>query len=112
MATISFADSKIDKIDFEISPLNSTNFRVWLIRMKIYLQSHGVESVIERECQDFQLDVKVRHVIMSHLTDMAVLKVYKATSAKKMWDLILAQYAESTKFLPANDSDVTVPQRK
>lgn len=107
-------DSKIDKCSLD--PEDADSFRVWIIRMKMYLRTLEIAGHLENdmnphsfEFDSFQRDDRLtRHILMSHLSDTAVLKVYKVRSAKEMWSIIMNEYAKVIPFLIGADSDVTL----
>jgi hypothetical protein len=98
--------SNIEKT--QLNPLHAEANRVWFIRMRMYLRALNLEQYLKNNFAGRSVpDDQAKHIIMSHLHDSIVLEVYKARSAKEMWDLLLVKFEKSSERL--RDSDVTLP---
>jgi hypothetical protein len=110
--------SNIDKVTFPDPKLDAQmviyTCRIWIIRMKFYLQQLDLQRFIELDRSQIESgfetgDRKARHVIISHLGEDTVFKVYKSRSAKEMWDMLMSEYQQACVKYPRG-SDVTVPK--
>lgn len=99
-------ESKIERLSF--FGHDASFFRWWIIRMKMYLKALTLEFCLFEEQQHYnENDRKVRHILISHMTDSSVREIYRAFTAKEMWDIIMDRYQQVTQ--GCTNTDVTVP---
>ena len=90
---------------------NGTNFAFWMVRMRTYLMSQGVDvwEVVETgytkpavllskdEKLEFTLNAKAMNVILSGLAESEFVKVMNHQTAKEMWEKLISSYEGNEK---------------
>lgn len=72
--------------------LNSTNYTVWTIKMKILLKVHKVWDIIETEKQDDERNNMAMALLVQSIPETLVLQVGELDTAKKVWDAIKTRH--------------------
>ncbi|XP_056690494.1 uncharacterized protein [Spinacia oleracea] len=74
--------------------LNSTNYTVWAMRMKILLKVHKVRGTIETETEsnDDEKNIMATTLLFQSIPDALILQVAELETAKKVWEAIKARH--------------------
>lgn len=74
--------------------LNSTNYTVWAMRMKVALKVHKVWEAIESttDAVDGDKDNMAMALLFQSIPEALVLQVGDLTTAKKVWDAIKTRH--------------------
>lgn len=73
--------------------LNSANYTVWAIRMKILLRVHKVWDITETESTDGEKNYMAISLIFQSIPEALILQVGELETAKQVWDAIKARHA-------------------
>lgn len=71
--------------------LNSTNYTVWAMRMKITLRVHKAWEVIESDIVDIDKNDMAMALFFQSIPESLILQVGELDTAKKMWHAIKAR---------------------
>ena len=69
---------------FKFPMLNSTNYTVWAIRVKVLLKLHKVWDVIETESDDAEKNNVAIAVLFQSIPETLILQVGELDTAKKV----------------------------
>lgn len=72
--------------------LNTTNYTVWAIRMKIALKVHKVWEAIEEESTEGDKNDMAIALLFQSIPELLILQVSELNTAKKVWDAIKARH--------------------
>ena len=72
--------------------LNTTNYTVWAIRMKILLKVHRVWEIVEEETNVSEKNDMAIALIFQSIPEALILQVGDLDTAKKVWDAIKARH--------------------
>ena len=72
--------------------LNSTNYTVWAIKMKILLKVHKVWDIIETEEGDDEKNNMAMALLIQSIPEALVLQVGELDTAKKVWEAIKTRH--------------------
>lgn len=72
--------------------LNSTNYTVWAMRMKILLKVHEVWEVIETETTDDKKNNMAMALLFQSIPEVLILQVGELNTAKKVWEAIKTRH--------------------
>lgn len=72
--------------------LNSSNYTVWAIRMKLLLKVHKAWEVIETESEEAEKNDMAIALIFSFIPEPLVLQFGKLDNAKKVWEAIKSRH--------------------
>ncbi|XP_024004802.1 uncharacterized protein LOC112081959 [Eutrema salsugineum] len=72
--------------------LNSTNYTVWAMRMRVLLRVHKVWETVEKEAADGENNDVAMALIFQSVPEMLILQVGKLDTAKKVWDAIKSRH--------------------
>nr|XP_043633245.1 uncharacterized protein LOC122604415 [Erigeron canadensis] len=75
---------------FQCPLLTTTNYTIWLIRMKIILQANGLRKMVEsdRSTADEKRDKTAIGYLFQGLPKDMILQVASCTNAKEVWDTL------------------------
>lgn len=83
--------------------LNSTNYTVWTIRMKIALKVHKVWDVIEEESAVGEKNDMAIALVFQSIPGVLILKIGEIDTAKKVWEAIKARHVGAERVKEAAD---------
>ena len=72
--------------------LNSTNYTVWAMRMKILLRVHKVWEIIETEMVDDEKSNMAMALLFQSIPEAVILQVGELDTAKKVWEAIKTRH--------------------
>lgn len=72
--------------------LNSTNYIVWLIRIKIILKVHKVWEVVEEESTDGEKNNVAIALLFQSIPETLILQIGESETAKKIWEAIKSRH--------------------
>lgn len=72
--------------------LNSTNYTVWAIRMKVALKIHEVWDAVEDEKVDGKKNNMAMGLLLQSIPEVLTLQVGELDSAKKVWEAIKTRH--------------------
>ena len=72
--------------------LNTTNYTVWAIRMKILLKVHRVWEIVEEETNVSDKNDMAIALIFQSIPEALILQVGDLDTSKKVWDAIKARH--------------------
>lgn len=72
--------------------LNSSNYTVWTIRMKILLKVHKVWEVIENDSQEIDKNNMAIALVFQSIPETLILQLGEIDSAKKVWDTVKTRH--------------------
>ena len=72
--------------------LNTTNYTVWSIRMKILLKVHKVWDIVETETDESDKNNLATALIFQSIPEALILQVGEIDTAKKVWEAIKARH--------------------
>ncbi|XP_024013779.1 uncharacterized protein LOC112087880 [Eutrema salsugineum] len=72
--------------------LNSTNYTVWAMKMRILLRVHKVWDIVETELDDADKNDIAMALIFQSIPEAAVLQIGGLDTAKKVWNAIKAKH--------------------
>ena len=72
--------------------LNSTNYTVWAIRIKVLLKVHKVWDVIEDESVDIEKNDMATTILFQSIPETLILQVGELNTAKQVWDAIKTRH--------------------
>lgn len=79
----------------QFSMLNSTNYTVWAIRMKIALKVHKVWDVVEEESSTGDKNDMATTLLFQSIPEKIIVKVGELDTAKKIREAIKARYVSA-----------------
>lgn len=72
--------------------LNSTNYTVWAIRIKVLLKIHKVWDVIEDESVDIEKNDMATSILFQSIPETLILQVGELNTAKQVWDAVKTRH--------------------
>ncbi|XP_024009440.1 uncharacterized protein LOC112084523 [Eutrema salsugineum] len=72
--------------------LNSTNYTVWAMQMRVLLRVHKVWETVETEAADGEKNNVAMALIFHSVPETLILQVGKLDTAKKVWDAIKSRH--------------------
>ena len=81
--------------------LNTTNYTVWAIRMKILLKLHRVWEILEEETNESNKNYVAVALIFQSIPEALIVQVGEQDTAKKVWDAIKARHLGADKIREA-----------
>lgn len=72
--------------------LSSTNYTVWVIKMKIMPKVHKAWDIIERQVEDDERNNMALDLLVQSIPESLVLQVGELDLVKKVWDAIKTRY--------------------
>lgn len=72
--------------------LNSTNYTVWIIRIKVLLKLHEVWEVIEEESDDVKKNNMAIALLFQSMLETLILLVGELNTAKKVWEAVKSRH--------------------
>lgn len=79
----------------QFSMLNSTNYTVWAIRMKIALKVHKVWDVVEEESSTGDKNDMATTLLFQSIPEKIIVKFGELDTAKKIREAIKARYVSA-----------------
>lgn len=77
--------------------LNTMNYTVWAMRMKLLLKVHKVWEVVENESDAVDKNDMATALLFQSVPEALILQVGELESAKKVWDAIKARHIGAEK---------------
>lgn len=72
--------------------LNTTNYTVWAMQIKVLLKVHEVWDVVEIESDDSKKNNMATALLFQSITEALILQIGELDTAKKVWEAIKARH--------------------